>query len=380
MSWETVKLGKLVDIKTGKLDVNAGNPEGRYPFFTCAKKAYSIDFYDYDCECVLVAGNGDLNVKYFEGKFNAYQRTYIITSVKGVDLDIKYLFFFIDSYIEKLRQGSIGGVIKYIKLGHLTEMDIPLPPLSVQKKIAAVLEKADTLRGQCQQMEQEFNTLAQSVFLDMFGDPVTNPMEWRKAGLKSISKKFNDGPFGSNLKTSHYTETGVQVIRLTNIGVGEFKNKDQMFVSEEHAETLSKFQCSSGDVVIATLGEPNLRACIIPDEVPLSINKADCIHCIPDGEVVGTEYLIEFLNLPFTLQSIQNLLHGQTRTRISSGQLAKVEILLPPLDKQEEFISFVKKRNAELIRVKAMYEQYNEFFNSLMQRAFKGVLELKDVA
>ena len=74
------KLGDYIDIKTGKKDANEACPDGSYPFFTCAKEPSRIDFWSFDCECVLVAGNGELNAKYYNGKFNAYQRTYIITT------------------------------------------------------------------------------------------------------------------------------------------------------------------------------------------------------------------------------------------------------------------------------------------------------------
>jgi type I restriction enzyme S subunit len=107
------KLGDLVRIRTGKLDANANDPEGEYPFFTCAREPLRISKHSYDCECVLVAGNGDLNVKYYSGKFDAYQRTYIIESLKSKVLDTRYLYHFMDIYLEKLRHMSIGGVIKY---------------------------------------------------------------------------------------------------------------------------------------------------------------------------------------------------------------------------------------------------------------------------
>lgn len=76
--WDMVRLGDLVSIQTGKLNSNASDTSGIYPFFTCSKNERRINKYSYDCECVLVAWNGDLNVKYYKGKFDAYQRTYII--------------------------------------------------------------------------------------------------------------------------------------------------------------------------------------------------------------------------------------------------------------------------------------------------------------
>ncbi len=90
------KLGEYVNIKTGKLDANASSENGKYPFFTCAIEPLKIDTYSYDCECVLVAGNGDLNVKYYIGKFDAYQRTYIIESCDKSKLYVPYMYYFLD--------------------------------------------------------------------------------------------------------------------------------------------------------------------------------------------------------------------------------------------------------------------------------------------
>ena len=78
---DKVILKDYVKIKTGKLDANASEEDGMYPFFTCAREISRINTFAFDCECVLVAGNGELNVKYYEGKFNAYQRTYVIESI-----------------------------------------------------------------------------------------------------------------------------------------------------------------------------------------------------------------------------------------------------------------------------------------------------------
>ena len=110
---EYVKLGEISKIKTGKLDAKASSKNGKYPFFTCSKEPLNIDTYSYECECILVAGNGDLNVKYYNGKFDAYQRTYIIEP-SNKTFKAKYLYYFLDKYLEVLRKQSIGGVIKYI--------------------------------------------------------------------------------------------------------------------------------------------------------------------------------------------------------------------------------------------------------------------------
>lgn len=142
---EKVRVSDLTKIRTGKLDANASSEDGKYPFFTCSKEPLRISTYTYDCECVLVAGNGDLNVKYYNGKFDAYQRTYIIEDNSNGKLYIPYLYYFMEDYVKELRKQAIGGVIKYIKLGNLTEAVITVPSIDRQKEIVEVLKKVGNI-------------------------------------------------------------------------------------------------------------------------------------------------------------------------------------------------------------------------------------------
>lgn len=156
------RIGDLTKIRTGKLDANASSEDGQYPFFTCSKEPLKISTYSYDCECVLVAGNGDLNVKYYNGKFDAYQRTYIIEDNGKGKLYIPYLYYFMDGYVEELRKQSIGGVIKYIKLGNLTNALIELPDVETQKSIVKVLSKSKDILSFRQQQLQKLDELVKS--------------------------------------------------------------------------------------------------------------------------------------------------------------------------------------------------------------------------
>ena len=137
------------------------------------------------------------------------------------------------------------------------DLQIPLPPLAEQKRIARILDAADALRAKRREALAQLDNLFQSIFLDMFGDPVTNPMGWPPISLAAISEELRDGPFGSNLKSSHYVESGVRVIRLQNIGVGEMLNDDLAFISEEHFASLPRNHGRPGDVIIGTMGDPN---------------------------------------------------------------------------------------------------------------------------
>lgn len=147
--WETtgmgqkVHMGELTRIRTGKLDANASSSNGAYPFFTCSRDPLRINSYSYDCECVLVAGNGEFNVKYYNGRFDAYQRTYIIESINKSQLSVPFLYRFLEQYVTILQKQAIGGVIKYIKLGMLTDAEIILPNIALQNKLVSFIQQSD---------------------------------------------------------------------------------------------------------------------------------------------------------------------------------------------------------------------------------------------
>ncbi len=140
---EKAPLGNYVNIKTGKLDANAATENGAYPFFTCAKEIYAIDNYAFDCEAILLAGNnavGDFNVKHYKGKFNAYQRTYVITIAVEIRLSYRFLYFQMLKSLRQFKEQSVGAGTKFLKLGMIKELEISLPPIAKQIETASMLD------------------------------------------------------------------------------------------------------------------------------------------------------------------------------------------------------------------------------------------------
>lgn len=191
-----VKIGDLTRIKTGKLDANASSEEGKYPFFTCSRETLKIDNYSYDCECVLIAGNGDLNVKYYKGKFDAYQRTYIIEDNSSGKLYMPYLYYFMEAYVEELRKQAIGGVIKYIKMGNLTDAMIELPSIEEQKKIVNTLENIRKILNLRNEEILKLDNLIKARFVEMFGNPRINPRQYPVSELSEYIEFLTSGSRG----------------------------------------------------------------------------------------------------------------------------------------------------------------------------------------
>ncbi len=146
-SWEITNLGSIVNFKTGKLNSNAAVDGGKYPFFTCSQGDFWIDDYKYDEEAILLSGNNAraiYSVKYYNGKFNAYQRTYIITIKNLAEYDYFFLKFALEFNLERLRIISIGTSTKYLTLGLLTNLLFIKPDITEQKEIAVLLKNIDS--------------------------------------------------------------------------------------------------------------------------------------------------------------------------------------------------------------------------------------------
>ena len=145
-NWPMVELEGLTDIVTGKLDSNKAVPNGKYPFFTCSKEILNIDDYAFDCEALLLAGNnaaGVFDIKYYKGKFNAYQRTYVITVNRNsiAKIDYQFLRYQLEQHLELLKRKSIGSSTRYLTIGMINTLQIATPPLSDQKQIVERIEE-----------------------------------------------------------------------------------------------------------------------------------------------------------------------------------------------------------------------------------------------
>lgn len=149
---EKAMLGDLVEIRTGKLDANAAVEGGKFPFFTCSRDIFAIDTYAFDCEAILLAGNnavGDFNVKHYNGKFNAYQRTYVITVNEKKRVLYRYLYFQMLKSLKKFKAQSVGAGTKFLKLGMIKELEIELPSLDAQQRIVSTM---DAVREETQRL------------------------------------------------------------------------------------------------------------------------------------------------------------------------------------------------------------------------------------
>ena len=148
--WERKKVGDIAPIITGKKDANFGTPDGEYPFFTCSQEPIKAPSFSFDCAAVLLSGNGDFNVKLYRGKFEAYQRTYVLSPCCAQHLYL--LYYTISANMTKLAAGSSGSTIKFLTKGMIDGINLNVPNdeilESFNKKVEPIQSSRESLQSQ----------------------------------------------------------------------------------------------------------------------------------------------------------------------------------------------------------------------------------------
>lgn len=346
-----VRIGELTSIRTGKLDANASSLDGEYPFFTCSREPLRISTYSYDCECVLVAGNGDMNVKYYNGKFDAYQRTYIIENNSSGKLYMPYLYFFMLSYIEELRKQAIGGVIKYIKLGNLTEAQIELPTIEEQKKIVQILESADSIIKREERQQDCFNDLIKARFVEIF---------------EAIKETCNVDYYIKELIAGKSLASEVECKnKVLKTGAASFDYFDESQVKNLplNYEPKEEHLVHKGDIIISRMNTAELTGAAayvwkVSDNVyiPDRLWKA----VIRDG--VNPIFLWNMLIQPSTKEQIQKVCSGTSGSmkNISKSDMLGIRVKKVDVYLQNEFATFVEQVNkSKVVFQKSCLPTYN---------------------
>ena len=363
-----VKVGEITKIKTGKLDANATSADGKYPFFTCSKDPLRINSYSYYCECVLVAGNGDLNVKYYNGKFDAYQRTYIIEDNSNGLLYMPYLYHFLEGYIGELRKQSIGGVIKYIKLGNLTDVLVELPSIVEQKYIVNLMNISLELIELRKKTIDKLDSLVKARFIEMFGDPLDGSAKYPIHQVGEVADTIDPQP---SHRTPPIDESGIPYISIRdcNYKTGRIDFEGARKVSRKILEEQSKrYTLHDGDFVIGKIGTIGNPVFIPPrDDYTLSANV---VLVQPNNNLVSPYFLKYSLESGYVDRQFAEAKNSTSQAAFGIQKVRTIKVMNPDLNIQRKFDNFVKQVDKSREEVKKSLEKTQQLYDSLMQEYF----------
>ena len=352
-----VNLGEYTRIRTGKLDANASSPNGKYPFFTCSQEPLRIESYSYECECGLVAGNGGLNVKYYNGKFDAYQRTYIIESLDKDKLLPRYMFYFLELYIETLRKESIGGVIKYIKLGNLTNAKIFLPDLATQQKIIDILDKSVAAIARRKKQLASCDMLVKSQFIEMF-----EGKNYRVIAIGDEFKTTSGGtPARSDIK--NYENGVIPWMTSGEVSQGliyEVKGR----ITEQGYNASSAKWMPINTVVVAMYGATAGQVGLL--KIATTTNQAVC--GIMPSEKFNPLFLYYAVKNQKEWMVAQSA--GGAQPNISQAVIRRMRVPCPPKEEQNRFAHFAEQTDKSKFRINQSLEKLETLYKALLQKYF----------
>ncbi len=289
----------------------------------------------------------------------------------------RFLYHFLFFKRPQLLEDRAGGAQPNISQSILRELQIPLPPLPEQQKIVQKIESLFT--------ELETGTKALKTALTqlkIYRQAVLNHFltndSWKMVKLGDVCDRIFDGPFGSNLKSSDYTSSGVQVVRLENIGFMEFFEEKETFVSEDKYQSLIKHEVFKGDIIFSSFIGDYIRTTILPNLKYKAIAKADCFCVRPKEKFIDKQFLTFVLSSIRTQKILVLAVHGATRPRINTTQLKTFSLPLPSLETQTQIVSEIEKRMAGAdaleASLKAQLVNAENLRQSILKRAFEGKL------
>ncbi|GBL08796.1 type-1 restriction enzyme EcoKI specificity protein [Microcystis aeruginosa Sj] len=303
---------------------------------------------------------------------NSIFASYLIRVRPSKDVDSGYLsrFFQTSSYWRQINLNTSGTAQGGVNATKLKTLLVPLPPLEEQRRIAAILDKADGVRRKRKEAIRLTEELLKSTFLEMFGDPVTNPKGWETHKLKEFTKR--PITYGI-LKPGPHVSEGIPMLRIQDIHNGRVTASGIHKVSPELSSEYSRTVLRGGEIVISLVGTLGLTALI-----PESLKGANVHRNLGVIDIESEIVLSSFIFHYFKFSGIENFLLKNTKGGVQSllnlGELREMPVNLPPLSLQQDFESLASNQIALNTNALSAYEQSENLFNSLLQRAFRGEL------
>lgn len=308
------------------------------------------------------------------GKFGIYtenfqsllnQRIGLFKSGKSNNLENKYFYFYLSVLKKQILRNAGGAAQPNISTKAISKFKIPLPPLEEQKRIAALLDEADRLCQLDKALIEKYDALTQSLFLDMFGDPVINPKGWEKVELGSLGK-ISSGSTPSRKIAANFKG------EIPWVKTGEV-NGEIIFDTEEHISTegLKNSSCKLNPInslIIAMYGQGKTRGQVGILGIESTTNQACAV--IPPSLKMNHTFL--FIQLKFCYHDLRNLSRGGNQSNLNIGLIKKYTCILPPLSLQNEFAERVAIIEQQKQQAQEALQKSEDLFNGLLQDVFRG--------
>jgi len=319
----------------------------------------------------LIGMDGEFNLaKWKSGPALLNQRVCKIGEVSE-NLDRDYLARYLAILLKKIEAETPFVTVKHLSVKKLNESLIPLPALSEQKRIATILDAADALRAKRRESIEQLDKLAQSVFIDMFGDPVTNPKGWSVGVLGDVVSEKPS--YGSGASAVDYDPTMPRYIRITDIESNGDLSVEAKSASVSATEE-EKYKLLVGDVLLARSGATVGKSYLHKDQTLRSIYAGYLIRFRTDQSILLPEFLFRFTQTRAYWRWVSTQARAVAQPNINAQMYSAMPIFLPPISLQKAFIKVVERIDAQKDSARIHQLQMDPLFETLQSQAFSGNL------
>ena len=293
--------------------------------------------------------------------------------------DVNYLYRFLEASKPYLLSRRVGGGQPNISQGIIKDLEVPLPPLSEQRRIASILDKADELRQKRQQAIEKLDQLLQTTFIEMFGDPVSNPKGWEVKKLADLSTKIHSGntPKGGS---ENYVEKGIIFLRSQNVWKNKVILEDVAYIDAATHAKMSKSSVKHEDILMTKTGRINTensslgRAAIYLGEDD-SANINGHVYLIRIKKDFNKYFILSILTLPDYYEYIRSVcVGGIDKRQLNKEHLENFPIIQPPIELQNKFSNILKLIEHQKPKLLEQLKLQENLFKTLQDKAFSGTL------
>lgn len=290
-------------------------------------------------------------------------------------LDTQYLFHWVKTnhFINEMIKLATGQSYPAVSDKIILNSKIPLPPLAEQRRIASILDQADELRQKRQQAIEKLDQLLQATFIDMFGDPVSNPKGFEVKKLSEQVDLIQIGPFGTQLHQEDYIENGIPLINPSHIKNGKIIPNHKLTVSQSKYEELTQYHLRLNDVLLGRRGEMGRCAVVTENEVGWLCGTGS-LFLRPNLEKINPFFLELLLSSDSIKRYLENVSQGQTMANLNKTIVGSIPLISPSIEIQNKFFLIAEKIDKMKTELKSAKNQVNNLFSSLQNQAFNGTL------
>lgn len=299
----------------------------------------------------------------------------LVRDPNTIDSNFLYHALQASDLLSKTDRAVMGVTLNKAKLEQIV---INVPPINEQRRIAAILEKADAIRKKRREALKVANEFLSATFLDMFGNPVRNEKGWTQSSLGAIAPERGeivDGPFGSSLKPDQYVDDGVRVIRNFNVRPGYFDASAYKYVTPRKFEEIRRSEVCTGDLLISTKGTVG-NVCLMPAlEGPSVLSATGTVRIRISAPDVEPVFVMHQMLMPQYQRYIEENQSGAVQQYLNLSGIRDLAIILPPHDLQLKFVETARRVDKLTQKAQTSLREADHLFSSLAQRAFNGGLQ-----